>query len=190
MIINSIEKEIFNRLKIVVGRSSKLIHKPFFKGNEKKYLKNCIDSGIVSYVGKYVSIFEKKLSNYTNSKYAVAISSGTSALHLVLKYFNVGSKDEVIMPSFTYVATANAVKYCNANPNFVDIEKETLGICPEKLKTYLKRTTKKIGKYTYNLRTGKKIKDLIAVHMYGFPSKITHLTKSNHDFFRNAKYNL
>ena len=174
---NLLEAKIISAVKKLTQKKSRRLHDPIFKGNEKKYLENCINSGYVSYVGKYVNTFEKKLSNYTNSKYSVAISSGTSALHLVLKYFNVGSNDEVIIPSLTYVATANAVKYCNANPNFVDIEKETLGICPEKLEIYLKKTTKKIGKHIYNLKTRKKIKALIVVHLYGFPSKISQLKK-------------
>ena len=81
---------------------------------------NCINSSFVSYVGNYVSLFEKKLTQYTRSKYAVATSSGTSALHLILKYLKIGKNDEVLMPTSTYVATAAAVIYCNSTPNFVD----------------------------------------------------------------------
>ena len=69
------------------------------------------------------------------------MSSGTSALHLVLRYFNVGSEDEVLVPSLTYVATANAVTYCGATPNFLDIETDSLGVCPKKLVSYLKKKT-------------------------------------------------
>ena len=114
-------------------------HNPLFIGNEKKYLNECISSSYVSYVGKFVNNFETKISNYTKSKFTVATSSGTAALHLVLKYFNIGSKDEVLLPSLTYVATANAVKYCNATPNFVDV-RDTMGVCPEKLEKYLKKS--------------------------------------------------
>ena len=119
--------------KILSNKSARL-HDPLFKGNEKKYLMNCINSSFVSYVGNYVSLFEKKLTQYTRSKYAVATSSGTSALHLILKYLKIGKNDEVLMPTSTYVATAAAVIYCNSTPNFVDIENENLGICPNKLK--------------------------------------------------------
>ena len=117
--------------KIFSNKSTRL-HDPLFRGNEKKYLNDCINSSFVSYVGNYVSLFEKKLSKYTKSKYAVATSSGTSALHLILKYLKIGKNDEVLMPTSTYVATAAAVVYCNSTPNFVDIENENLGICPIK----------------------------------------------------------
>ena len=162
--------------KIFSNKSARL-HDPLFKGNEKKYLMNCINSSFVSYVGNYVSLFEKKLTQYTRSKYAVATSSGTSALHLILKYLKIGKNDEVLMPTSTYVATAAAVIYCNSTPNFVDIENENLGICPNKLKSYLERISKKKGKSCYNKKTGKKIKALIVVHLYGFPSKILEIKK-------------
>ena len=152
-------------------------HDPLFVGNEKKYLNHCIKTGYVSYVGKYVSDFEKRIANFTKSKFVVATSSGTSALHLVLKYFNLGMNDEVLLPSLTYVATANAIKYCNSSPNFIDIERENLGICPYKLENYLKRISIKKGKFTFNKKTGKKIKALIAVHLYGFPCQILRIKK-------------
>ena len=162
--------------KIFFNKSSRL-HDPLFRGNEKKYLMNCINSSFVSYVGNYVSLFEKKLVQYTKSKYAVATSSGTSALHLILKYLDIGENDEVLMPTATYIATAAAVIYCNSTPNFVDIENENLGICPKKLKSYLIRISKKKGKFYYNKKSGKKIKALIVVHLYGFPSKILEIRK-------------
>lgn len=152
-------------------------HDPLFLGNEKKYLNKCIKTGYVSYVGSFVNKFEKKISKFTKSNYAVATSSGTAALHLSLKYFDVNHNDEVLLPSLTYVATANAVKYCNATPNFVDIENQTMGICPIKLKRYLKKIVKKKGKFSFNKQTGKKIKALIAVHLYGFPCKIYEIKK-------------
>jgi perosamine synthetase len=152
-------------------------HDPLFIGNERKYLNHCIKSGYVSYVGNFVKKFENKITKFTKSKYAVATSSGTSALHLSLKYFNVDHNDEVLLPSLTYVATANAVKYCNATPNFVDIENQSMGICPKKLSNYLKKIVKKKGKFSFNKKTGKKIKALIAVHLYGFPCKINEIQK-------------
>ena len=162
--------------KIFSSKSTRL-HDPLFKGNEKKYLMDCINSSFVSYVGNYVSLFEKKLAQYTKSKYAVATSSGTSALHLILKYLKIGKNDEVLMPTSTYVATAAAVVYCNSTPNFVDIENQNLGVCPKKLNFYLKRITKKKGKFYYNKKSGKKIKALVVVHLYGFPSKILEIKK-------------
>ena len=96
---------------------SKRLHDPIFFGNEVRYLKKCIDTGFVSYVGKYVEKFEKKLCSFTRSKYAVATSSGTAALHLILNYLKISENDEVLLPGYTYVATANAIKYCKGTPN-------------------------------------------------------------------------
>ena len=81
------------------------------------------------------------------------------------------------MPSFTYVATANAIKYCNSNPNFVDIETENLGVCPKKLELYLKKIGTKKGKKLINKTTNKHIKALIIVHVFGFPAKINEIKK-------------
>ena len=174
---NKQEIEIIRLFKKLLKNKPKGHHDPIFLGNEKKYLNKCISSGFVSYVGKFVNLFEKKVSQYTKTKYTIATSSGTSALHLVLRYFNLGPEDEVLVPSLTYVATANAVTYCGATPNFLDIERDTLGVCPKKLVRYLKKKTIKKGKFIYNKKTNKKIKALIAVHLYGFPCKIIELKK-------------
>jgi len=177
MIEKKIVSESFKSINKILNKKSKGLHDPLFTGNEKKYLANCIKSGFVSSVGKYVRVFERKVSDYVKTKYAVATNSGTSALHLVLKYYNLGVNDEVLMPSLTYVATANAVKYCNSFPNFVDVETDTLGICPQKLETYLRKSCKKKNNFTFNKKTGRKVKILIAVHLYGFPCKIFQIKK-------------
>ena len=174
---NILIKNILNSVKLAVKQNSKKLHEPLFKGNEKKYLKKCIETGYVSYIGKYVNTFERKISKYTGSKNAVALVNGTCALHILLKYFNVGINDEVILPSITFVATANSVAYCKALPHFVDIEKETLGICPEKLEEYLKKIAIKKKGYCINMKTGRKIRVLIAVHVFGVPCKILEIKK-------------
>jgi len=174
---NILVKDILNSVKLAVKQNSKKLHQPLFKGNEKKYLKKCIETGYVSYIGKYVNTFERKISKYTGSKNAVALVNGTCALHILLKYFNVGINDEVILPSITFVATANSVAYCKALPHFVDIEKETLGICPEKLEEYLKKIAIKKKGYCINKKTRRKIKVLIAVHVFGVPCKILEIKK-------------
>ena len=174
---NILIKNILNSVKLAVKQNSKKLHEPLFKGNEKKYLIKCIETGYVSYIGKYVNTFERKISKYTGSKNAVALVNGTCALHILLKYFNVGINDEVILPSITFVATANSVAYCKALPHFVDIEKETLGICPEKLEEYLKKIAFKKKGYCINKKTGRKIRVLIAVHVFGVPCKILEIKK-------------
>ena len=160
-----------------LNKKSKRLHDPIFFGNETKYLSQCIKSGYVSYVGNYVKTFEKKICSLTKSKYSVATSSGTSALHLALNYYKIGKNDEVLLPSYTFVATANAIKYCNANPNFIDIETENLGVCPKKLEKYLNRISKRKGNRTFNKFTNRQIKALIVVHVFGFPCKIIEIQK-------------
>ena len=139
---------------------------PNLKGNEKKYLKECIDTEFVSSVGKFVDLFEKKISRYTNSKYAVACTSGTAALHLSLRIIGVKSQDEVIVPTMTFIATANAIKYLNASPIFMDCD-EYYNIDVKKLLNFLKFNTFFKNGYTYNKKTKKIIKAIIPVHVSG-----------------------
>lgn len=170
-------EEISVKLDKFFEKKNKNLHNPIFFGNELKYLKECLDDGYVSYVGKFVKKFEKKLSSYTKSKYVIATSSGTSALHLILNYIETNNNDEILLPAFTYVATANAIKYCNATPNFLDIDKDTLGVCPKKLNLYLKKISFKKDNKTLNKFTGKQIKALIIVHVYGMSCKISEIKK-------------
>ena len=77
----------------------------------------------------------------------------------------------MLVPSLTYVATVNAIRYLNSSPNFVDVDKENFGVCPIKLENYLKKSTKRIGRKLINNKTKREIKALVAVHLYGFPCK-------------------
>ena len=102
------------------------LHEPRFIGNEKKYLNECVDSTFVSSVGKFVDRFEVEIAKYTGAKYAVATSNGTSALHVSLIISGVKSGDEVITQPLTFIATCNAISYCNAKPIFIDVDKDTM----------------------------------------------------------------
>ena len=99
------------------------LHAPVFLGNEKKYLNECIDSTFVSSVGKYVDRFEEMVAEYTGAKKAIACVNGTNALHLALLLAGVKQNDEVITQPLTFIATANAISYCGANPIFIDVDK-------------------------------------------------------------------
>ena len=175
--MNKASQKIIKSLIECLRNKDKSHHAPNFKGNEKKYLNRCIDNTFVSTVGEFVDKFEKKLAIYTKSKFVVATNSGSSALHLILDYYGLGEGDEVLVPSFTFVATVNPIIYCGATPNFVDIELNTLGICPEKLEQYLKKISIKKNNYTFNKKTKKRIKALIAVHVHGFPCEIDKIKK-------------
>ncbi|OGH06077.1 MAG: hypothetical protein A2W22_04135 [Candidatus Levybacteria bacterium RBG_16_35_11] len=125
---------------------------PYIAGNEIKYVNDCIRSTWIS-GGKYVKIFEEKFSKFCKTKYATSVTSGTAALHVALYALSLGTKDEVIIPDLTYVASSNAVTYTGAKPVFVDVNKETGTIDPEKIEEKISKRTKAI----------------IAVHLYGHP---------------------
>jgi len=117
------------------------LHEPYFGGNEKKYVLDCIESTFVSSVGKYVDRFEEMIRDFTGTKYAIATVNGTSALHIALKLAGVGQGDLVITQPLTFIATCNAITYCGAEPIFVDIDPETLGMSPDSLELWLSANT-------------------------------------------------
>ena len=157
------------------------LHEPFFYGNEWKYLKNCLFSNEVSSIGKYVNIFENMLCDYTKSKYCISTINGTSALHIAMILSNVSSGDQVLMPAFNFVATANVTRYLGADPIFVDIEEKTLGIDAEKLKLFLKKNTFQHNKKCIYKKNNKVIKAIVLLHAFGHPSNIYEILKIAHD---------
>lgn len=151
------------------------LHEPRFLGNEKKYVNECIDSTFVSSVGKYVNVFEKEIAKYIGAKYAIATSNGTSALHISLLLANVNKNDEVITQSLTFVATCNAISYCGAQPIFIDVDTDTMGLSPSALKCFLKENTTIKNKQCINNISGKIIKACVPMHTFGHPCKIDEI---------------
>lgn len=151
------------------------LHAPRFVGKEKKYLLECIDSTYVSSVGKYVDQFEDEVARFTGSKYAVATVNGTSALHIALVLAGVERGDEVITQPLTFIATCNAISYVGASPIFVDVDKNTLGMSPEKLDSFLAKYTKVINSECINNITKKRIKAIVPMHTFGFPVPMDEL---------------
>ncbi|MCB1178723.1 MAG: LegC family aminotransferase [Leptospiraceae bacterium] len=151
------------------------LHEPFFTGNENKYIKECIDTGWVSYLGKFVDKFETQLSEYTGLKHSLAMVNGTSALHIALILAGIKKEDEVLIPTLTFIATANAVSYCNAIPHFIDSEEETLGIDPLKLEEYLNEISILKDDGCINKYTNRKIKALIVMHAFGHPALLDEI---------------
>ncbi len=145
------------------------LHEPLFIGNEWINVQECLDSTYVSSIGKYVEEFENKLAEYTGVKAAIAVVNGTSALHIALKLAGVEQDDEVIIPTLTFVATANAVSYCRAIPHFVDSDERSLGLDPTKLEEYLKEIIEIRHNSSFNKKTGRRIKALVPVHTFGHP---------------------
>jgi perosamine synthetase len=151
------------------------LHEPRFFGNEKKYLLDAVDSTFVSSVGAYVDKFEDMMCDITGAKYAIALVNGTNALHLSLLLAGVEKDDEVLVQSLTFIATANAISYCNATPHFVDVDKETLGLSPSLLKGYLDEIAEMKDGRCFNKKTGKRISACVPMHTFGFPLYIDEL---------------
>ena len=151
------------------------LHEPWFGGNEWTYVKECLDTGWVSSVGRFVDRFEDDLRNTTGAAHVVAVVNGTAALHVCLMLAGVKSGDEVLMSSLTFVATANAVSYCGAVPHFVDVDEETLGICPDRLAQYLERIALVRDGQCINRETGKVIRAMVPMHTFGHPVRLREL---------------
>jgi perosamine synthetase len=175
-------KSVAAAIRSVTGQGSVALHEPSFNGNEWNYLNECLDSTFVSSVGKFVDRFEMDLSSFTGAGYAVAVVNGTAALHIALKLAGVKDGDEVLIPALTFVATANAVAYCNATPHFVDSEEVTLGVDVAKLREYLSINTEQRAGQCVNRITGKVIRALVPMHTFGHPSDINGLLAVAKDF--------
>ena len=181
-ISKTLGENVVEAIKGVVGPNPVALHEPSFDGNESEYLKECLDSTFVSSVGKFVDQFEAELVNYTGAKYAVSLVNGTAALHIALKLAGVQAGDEVLLPALTFVATANAVAYCDAIPHFVDSEESTFGIDGNKLREYLLGLTSQESGKCVNKNTGRIISALVPMHTFGHPSDLETLLSISHDF--------
>ncbi|MEG1584668.1 MAG: DegT/DnrJ/EryC1/StrS family aminotransferase [Anaerovorax sp.] len=135
------------------------IASPILNGNERKYIDECIDTGWISANGRFIKEFEEKFAEFCGVKYALACSNGTVTLHLALKALGISPGDEVIMPTLTYIATANAVDYCGATPVFVDSESDTWNIDVKDIEAKITTKTKAI----------------IPVHLYGLPCNMDEI---------------
>jgi len=129
---------------------------PVLAGNEAAYVAECLQSSWISSLGRFIPLFEQSVAQYCGVEHAVACSSGTSALHLALLACDVGAGDEVIVPTLTYVAAANAVRYCGARPVFVDADPDTWNIDPHRIEEKITPKTRGI----------------VVVHLYGHPADI------------------
>lgn len=149
-----------------------LLHEPVFRGNEKKYLEECIDTTFVSSVGKFVDLFEEMMVDITTTKKAVAVVNGTAGIQVALKLVGIKNNDEVITQALTFVATANAISYCNAHPVFLDVDIDTMGLSPTALELFLEEFGELREDGCYNKKTGRKIAACVPMHTFGFPVHI------------------
>lgn len=178
----NLSQEIVQAIRSVVGTEPVALHEPRFRGNEWVYLKECLDSTFVSSVGKFVDRFEDELAAFTGAKRAVAVVNGTAALHVSLLLAGVEAGDEVLLPALTFIATANAVAYCQATPHFVDSEERSLGMDARALRDYLTSTTEMRDGHCINRSTGRVIRAMVPMHTFGHPVDIEALLAVAHDF--------
>jgi len=175
---------------------------PSLNGNELKYVKECLDTEWVSSAGKYVDLFEQKITKYTGSKFAVACVNGTAAIQVSLRLAGVDAGDEVIVSALTFIASVNAITYNNAKPIFMDADKY-YNLDSEKTIEFIKNETVFKNGFTYNSKTNNKITAIIPVHVWGnacWLDELTDLCKKRNiaivedaaeslgTFYNNGKY--
>ncbi|MDX1471149.1 MAG: LegC family aminotransferase, partial [Flavobacteriaceae bacterium] len=148
------------------------LHEPKFLGNEKKYVCDAIDSTFVSSVGAYVDKFEEMMASITAVKKAVAVVNGTAGIQVALRLAGVEEGDEVITQALTFVATANAIRYNGAEPVFLDVDYQTMGLSHIALKNFLEEYGEIRDAGCFNKISGKKISACLPMHTFGFPVKI------------------
>lgn len=151
------------------------LHAPRFKEIDREYVIDAIDSTFVSSVGEYVNRFECDLTAYFGIKSAVVTVNGTAALQVALRLAGVKAGEEVITQPLTFVATANAIVYNNARPIFIDVNRDTLGLCPYALEQFLYQNAEKRGASTFNKITGNRIAAMVPMHTFGHPCKMGRL---------------
>lgn len=158
------------------------LHEPEFLGEEEALVLDCIRSGWVSSVGHYVDRFEAEIAATCGTAYGVAVVNGTAALELALRAVGVTFGDEVLMPSLTFIATANAAHHLGAVPHFVDAEFRTLGLDPMALRTHLDEIAERRDGVTVNGRTGRRLAAVVPMHVFGHPVDMDGLVEVARDF--------
>ncbi|MEO6868584.1 MAG: aminotransferase class I/II-fold pyridoxal phosphate-dependent enzyme, partial [Ginsengibacter sp.] len=144
-----------------------LLSGPNLNGNELKYVTDCIETGWVSSVGSYVDQFEKMCATFAGTNYAVATSSGTTALHICLVMLGVNENDFVIAPNITFIATINAIKYTGASPILIDADEHNWQMDLNLLEEFLVNETEQKDNACYHKKSGKRIPVIMPVHVLG-----------------------
>ena len=151
------------------------LHAPVFAGNEREYVNDTLDSTFVSSVGEYVDRFENMMAQISGTSGAVATVNGTAGLQMALKLAGVKPEDEVITQALTFVATANAIAYNGAQPVFIDVDRDTMGLSPVAVKNFLEEYAEVRENGTFNKLTNKRISACLPMHTFGFMNRIDEL---------------
>jgi perosamine synthetase len=153
------------------------LHEPWFRGNEWDYVKDCLDTGWVSTVGSYVDRFEREIAQRCGAEFAIATGNGTIGLHATLHSLGVVRGDLVVCPAISFVGTANAISHCGAEPLFIDIEPERLGLDPDALARFFTDECEHAGEAIRYRATGQRVSAVMAVHLFGHPAQIESLAR-------------
>ncbi len=174
--LNNKEKinSVIRSISLVVKNFSKELHEPQIPQREFFYLNETLRNNFFM-LGPYILKFEKKLSKITGSKNVISTNTGSSALHISMKLINVNKSHEILIPTFHYISSVNAVINCGGTPHFVDIEEKTLGVDCSKLEKYLNKIAVKKKDKCINKKTGKIIKAIIVLHAFGHSADIENL---------------
>lgn len=168
--------ELISEVRAIFGEGFTPLHRPVFEGAEKDYLVDCVDSNFVSSVGARVTEFEERVADFVGARHAVATVNGTAALHASLVVAGVEPGDEVLTQALTFVATCNAVAYTGAEPVFVDVEEDTMGLSPEAVRRFLEAHAERgEGGACINRSTGRRIAACLPMHTFGHPVRVAEL---------------
>lgn len=178
----SLPQQVVAAIRSVTGPGKLALHEPSFAGNEWLYIKECLDTTFVSSVGAFVDRFETELAAYTGAAHVIATVNGTAALHIALLLAGVVPGDEVLVPALTFVATANAVAYCGAVPHFVDSEARSFGIDAAALRDWLTVSCEQHDGRCINRASGRVIRALVPMHVFGHPADLDALEAVARDF--------
>lgn len=158
------------------------LHAPVFTGNERRYVLDTIESTMVSSIGEYVTHFEQLLSQITGSRFAVACVNGTSALEMALRVASVSPGDLVVTQSISFVATANAIRHCGAEPVFCDISEDCLGLSPQSLGRWLEEKCVLSQGICREKASGRKVSACVPMHTCGLPCHVDDIVKVCSEF--------
>lgn len=158
------------------------LHAPRFDGRERDYVLSAIDSTFVSSVGEFVDRFEAAFAERVGAAYAIATSTGTAALHTALRLAGVERGEEVVTQPLTFVATCNAIAYLGAEPVFIDVDRDTLGLSPAALRAFLERHAVRGTTGPVNRATGRRIAACVPMHTFGHPARVEEIAAICADF--------
>jgi perosamine synthetase len=179
----SLEQSFLARVtRVLPAQRPIALHEPSLQANESAYVQECISTGWVSSVGKFVDRFERDLAAFTGSRHAIVVANGTVALHVSLVLAGVQPGDEVLVPALSFVATANAASHCGAVPHFVDSDEHNLGMDPGALRDHLRRVAERSTGGWRNKATGRRLAAVVPMHAFGHPADIDGLVAVCADF--------